>query len=220
MTFADQLRAIAERLDEAERLRVSALDDLAALTGDVIEQPSQAAGADAAAPVLDVSPVEAPAPSAPNRAGAVRDDHGRRSTRPESAGSTPAPRSTPSPTQLAGGGFECPVCKRFFADQRGYPAHARGHQGIPPSQLNGKERGASPPLIGKAAQATQPVIRHGRESYLCSRCPQSFASLAQLTAHMQKGHPPAPAAPTRPFGPQLSVERSGGGASVTSLVAA
>jgi hypothetical protein len=63
MTFADQLRAIAERLDEAERLRGAALDDLTALTVDANEQlASLLAGSDGAA--TDESPM-GPAPIAP-----------------------------------------------------------------------------------------------------------------------------------------------------------
>jgi len=65
--------------------------------------------------------------------------------------------------------------------------------------------------IGKAAIPPQPVIKHGEEWYLCTRCTERFRTAEALKGHMMKGHPSAAAAPTRPFGEQPVMERSGGG---------
>ena len=108
--------------------------------------------------------------------------------------------TTPAPAPSATA--DCPDCGRAVKRQ-GLGVHrARAHgvagQGVrskrrQPAMAGG--RGKAPPALPGTPPAPEPVLRHGRESFLCSRCPEAFPDRERLLAHMAKGHPPESARP-------------------------
>lgn len=225
MTLPEQLRAIADRLEAAEEARAAAvweLYELASGTTIAMRDGSSIEGDSAAVPVaaergeVGAVPVEDPAPPSAPIAGAVQTAR-TPARHAGGAGSTPATRSN-----------TCPECGNQTPTSAGLVTHRSRMHGVkPPVGAHGRGRvkvglrsaaarqadrkkvptngvGYSAP-IGKAAIAPQPVIRDGKEVWLCTRCRDRFPSAEALKGHMMKGHPPATAA-TRPFGDQPVLE--------------
>jgi hypothetical protein len=142
---------------------------------------------------------------------------------PESATAT-APPGKPAFDPLGPIVNRCSVCGKQTPTAAGLVTHqSRVHHLKPAPRTaasrladrkkpahNGDSRPFSAP-IGKAAIPPAPVIRHGKETYLCTRCPRTFDTAEALKGHMQKGHPPVGASPTRPFGEQPVMEHTAGG---------
>ena len=209
MTLPEQLRAIAERgaiLLELEQLGYNAVMASADSTAvrEAAEQPGE-----------EPVPISAPSPAAPI----------------EQAGSpvAKAPAAARTADSAPPGTHSCPECGKTTATEVGLTIHRRQLHGVKPDRsaktrladrkkppANGDSRPFSFP-IGKAANPPEPVIRHGKEAWLCTRCPQTFESRERLNAHMQKGHQPELG--TRPFGEQPVMERSGGGSVIESVTA-
>jgi len=189
MSLPEQLRAIAVRIENADDARRAALVELRALLDG-----SRIAADSASVPVADEGSAEA-APVVASASAPVEE--------PARLGLSPM--------------LHCPECGRELHMKGYWPHRARVHgmRKPPPTAAEAKAahqkgptngRGAAPPLIGRASVPDVPVIRKGEEWFLCSRCPEQFRTAEALKGHMQKGHPPAAAPPTRPFGEPATVE--------------
>lgn len=120
------------------------------------------------------------------------------------------PATTPAPAETSA----CPDCGRSFKPQGMGPhrsrVHGDRHGGVrtrrrEPALAGG--RGAPPPqLKGTPPDQVAPVIRGGRETYLCSRCTEGFPTRDALLAHMRKGHPPEVARPEPMNGGRAGLE--------------
>lgn len=203
MTLTAQLRALADRLEELDRQRFAVTEELLLLVGDRFA-------------ILDGWDL----PAAPTHAGAVRVKR-TPAHQAGDAGSTPAPRSTPSARSLlpardhgalrAATKVACPDCGEPFSP-RGLGVHRR-HVHAYTGQVKVP---AACPDCGKVIAQGQnlkrhrqlvhggqklassngaPVIRKGGESWVCARCPESFPSRAARDEH-QGTHPPAPPGPS------------------------
>jgi predicted RNA-binding Zn-ribbon protein involved in translation (DUF1610 family) len=269
MTLPEQLRAIADRLEELDHQRSAVTEELLVLVGDRFaildgwDEPADSAsvprvaggagatgGEDRASVAASPSaPIEQPAASFEDRDGAgsapsaIRTPARRTSPGTNAgavrvkrtpadqagdAGSTPAPRSTPSarsllPTtdraalpgvKIAPGQsarfdvLTCPTCGKELKRQ-GYAPHMRLRHG----RIVDHAKSGTCPDCGKAiarhsnlarhrqqvhggqkrasTNGGAPVIRKGSESWVCARCPESFATREARDAHQAK-HPPVP----------------------------
>jgi uncharacterized C2H2 Zn-finger protein len=218
--LAEQLRAIADRLDEADVLRRAVVDDLVELTADKIallddwDEPDSAS-----VPMADGgagSPGEAQhSPSASSPAAPITHPRSGRGEDPTATG-----RPTPATSLVP-----CPECGKLV-DPRGLGTHRRhmhGHKAAPAkasvtcpqcgevlaqrknlSRHRRLHRAADPVAVPIAP--IELVLRKGEEWFLCTRCSDRFRTAEALKGHMQKGHGPSPAAATRPFGEQPVLE--------------
>jgi len=209
-----QLRAIADRLEAADSARRDAIGNALTLLavelapampdGSSIEPDSAAA--------LAAADGEAAVPISPS---SLIQQAGSLVAQAPAAALTTADSAPP-------GLHTCPECGKQTPTPAGLVTHrSRVHHVKPrptPAQglsdrkkpaSNGDSRPFSFP-IGKGAIPPAPVIRHGKETYLCPRCPASFPTAEALKGHLMKGHPPVGSL-TRPFGEQPVMERSGGG---------
>lgn len=213
MTLPDQLRAIADRLEAAEAEKAAALDELWQIRTVDSTAVQVAAGAGVedgggtaivpSAPIQQAGPPVAQAPAA------------------DLTTADSAPPGAFDPLHVVPALHTCPECGKQTPTATGLTIHRRRmHQVMPDrtaatrladrKKVPTNGRGYSAP-VGKAAIPPEPVIRHGKEAWLCSRCTQSFETRERLTAHMQKGHPPVGTEPTRPFGEQPIAEYTAGG---------
>lgn len=146
---------------------------------------------------------------------------GERDIRPQpsEARAEPTPATTPVPASPV---VDCPECGREVKRQ-GLGIHLSKAHGIAGGAVKTKRRepalaggrGKAPPVLpGSPSEAPQPVTRNGRESFLCSRCPESFATRELQLAHMAKGHAADPGNGLKPIGRDPLANRGGAGTAV------
>ncbi len=203
MKLPEQLRAIADRLEAAEAEKAAALDELwqirtvdsaAGLVPAEEHQPAGEAGRSAEPAAAPDAGVVQVATTPARHAG--------------DAGSSPGTRSnTSAPAETT-----CSDCGRSFAKPHGLEVHrvraygknwsTKPERNSPAARLAKRDAArANPPprvSIAPAAGVTRPggngaapVIRKGVETFLCSRCPESFRTREALETHLLLKHPDA-----------------------------
>jgi hypothetical protein len=187
-SIPQRLREIAERIDEADAERASALAELAALV-----EEHRAAGASVL--VADEEHQPAAEPATATAAAAPTESGQRAGAGARTAVGAPAVPSLP-----------CPDCDRSFATASALGVHRRHRHGYraelgarwtcPVCQADIKavsrtrhEREAHP--TAEPAPPT-PILHKGLEWFICDRCPERFRSRDEMVIH-RGGHP----APTR-----------------------
>ncbi len=220
MSLAEQLRAIADRLDQAEADKAAALEDLWDIW--TVESPAAELAIEEGIALVSKLTGKPPADRLPPGWKPIAAAPGPLGSQVMSKGGPVAPIETRAESGRAAkpatGGlpvrtappaaFTCPDCGHLAKNDNGLRIHhgrAHGPQlGAAASRVADRKRlptngggGARSPLIGKAATPPQPVLKHGEEWFLCPRCPEQFRTRDALTGHLQKGHKPVPAAGVR-----------------------